>query len=340
MEVVGALPDNEIFSVLGPTLEAFKPLLEKRRAEIEGSPRRTFQYGSTDRHQLDVYYPDPKAIPDGKIPVLFFEYGGGFVMGDRKLQPPYDLGYTNLGVFFAQHGILTVIADYRLAPAAKFPQPVEDIRDALAWFLTNPSTVLAACPAGPYDLTKVGLGKLFVMGHSAGANHVMSLFLSPTVLPPTSPIRAATRGLIPKGGAYRFKFPDTDLQPGALESYYGSEEVTLENMPYALLERADQTLLDGLPEMFVLRSEREPEGIRQMNEDFVKALEDRGKTVRYELMKGHNHISPHWALLSGEGEEWGRLSPSGSRREFEILDQELAVMYDIYMDQKSIVTAF
>lgn len=27
-------------------------LLEKRRAEIEGFPQRTFRYGSTDRHQV------------------------------------------------------------------------------------------------------------------------------------------------------------------------------------------------------------------------------------------------------------------------------------------------
>ncbi|KAI0739416.1 alpha/beta hydrolase domain-containing protein [Daedaleopsis nitida] len=305
MEVVAALTDNAIPAVLNPTRDAFVKLLEKRRAEIESFPQRTFQYGSTDRHQLDVYYPDTSAVPSGKIPVLFFEYGGGFVSGDRKSGAPYDLRYANFGMFFAQRGILTVIADYRLAPAAKFPQPVEDIRDALAWFLTNTHTVLSASPARPIDQTKVGLEKLFVMGHSAGANHIMSLFLSPTVLPPTSPIRAATRGLIPKGGAYRFAFALQNPAQGVLEMYYGSQEATLENMPYALLERADQALLDGLPEMFVLRSEREPENIRQMNEDLVKALEDRGKTVRYELMKGHNHISPHWALLSGEGEEWG-----------------------------------
>ena len=55
--------------------------------------------------QLDVYYPDPAAVPgNGPVPVLFFIYGGGFVMGDRKYKPPLDLGYANLGTFFAKRG--------------------------------------------------------------------------------------------------------------------------------------------------------------------------------------------------------------------------------------------
>ena len=29
-----------------------------------------------------------------------------------------------------------------------------------------------------------------------------------------------------------------------------------------------------------------------------------GRKVRYDIMKGHNHISPNCALMTGEGEEW------------------------------------
>ena len=55
--------------------------------------------------QLDVYYPEPATVsPDKPVPVLFFIYGGGFVNGDRKMAPPFDLAYTNVGVFFAKRG--------------------------------------------------------------------------------------------------------------------------------------------------------------------------------------------------------------------------------------------
>ena len=52
-----------------------------------------------------MYYPEPAALPSsGPVPVLFWVYGGGLTSGDRKLPPPNDLTYGNLGVFFAQRG--------------------------------------------------------------------------------------------------------------------------------------------------------------------------------------------------------------------------------------------
>lgn len=202
--------------------------------------------------------------------------------------------------------ILTIIADYTLYPAAKFPQAVEDVRDALAWFILSPQTVIAASPAGPIPQDQFGLGKIFVMGHSAGANLITTLYLSPTLLPLTSPVRAATRGLVPQGGAYTFDLEAPAVPPDVLIGYYGSREAIVENQPITLLEKASDELVDGLPEIFALRSEREPALIGAGNDEFVKALEAKwGRVVKYESMKGHNHISPHWALLSGEGEEWG-----------------------------------
>ena len=76
-------------------------------------------------------------------------------------------------------------------------------------------------------------------------------------------------------------------------------------MDCTLLRRAPEELIRSLPEIFVLKSEHEPETIARGNDEFVQVLEERlGKKVRYEIMKRHNHISPHWALLSGDGEEW------------------------------------
>ncbi|KAM5542084.1 hypothetical protein V8D89_004394 [Ganoderma adspersum] len=306
MDFVTGLQEQAIHLIIEPTKQAFAKTLESRRSEIENHPQQTFQFGSTDRHKLDVFYPDPAALaPNKPVPVLFFIYGGGFVSGDRKQAPPYDLGYTNAGVFFAKRGILTVIPDYRLYPHVTYPAPIEDIRDALAWVLANASTVTSAPPSTLPASTP--LSNLFVLSHSAGSNHAASLFLSPATLPLDSPVRAATRGLIPGGGVYVFDFVKDKgvLPPGVVEGYYGSEAAALAKMPLQLLADAPEELVKGLPEIFVLKSEREPSVINEGNNVFVKALEGRlGKKVRYEVMKRHNHISPHWALLSGDGEEW------------------------------------
>lgn len=197
---------------------------------------------------------------------------------------------------------MTVIADYRLVPEVKFPEPVEDIRDAIAWFLSNTAAVAAAgtLPSGAQ------LDRIVVMGHSAGSNHVSTLFLSEDVLPLSSPVRAATRGLVPKGGAFKFAFGGPPMLPGnVLEEYYGSQEATLLKMPTALVAGASEALIKSLPDVFVLRSEREPATIQAACDDFVRDLETRrGGKIRYDIMQGHNHISPHTALMTGEGEQW------------------------------------
>ena len=198
---------------------------------------------------------------------------------------------------------MTVIADYGLAPAAKFPVPPEDIRDAISWFLTNKSAVTSGKLAESVDLSKI-----FVMGHSAGANHVMSLYLSPSILPLNSPIRAATRGLIPAGGAFKFIVDGHPVLPAeVLEGYYGSIEAARTNSPLALLDKASDELIAGLPELFVMVSENEPEFIKSGVDEFMEKVKTRcGRPVKYEVMKGHNHISPHWALQSGQGEDWAK----------------------------------
>ncbi|PIL33055.1 hypothetical protein GSI_04504 [Ganoderma sinense ZZ0214-1] len=307
MDYVAGTKDMPIMSIVESTKLAFMKLLENRRSDIEGHPQKTFKFGETDRHQLDVYYPDPAAVSaDRTVPVLFFIYGGGFVAGDRKYKAPLDLGYANLGTFFAKRGILTVIPDYRLFPNVVYPAPVEDVRDAIAWLLANAHTV-ASSPASTIPASSP-LSSVFVLGHSAGANHIASLYLSPTLLPLDSPVRAATRGLVPQGGPYVFDFaaPEGSLPPGIVDVYYGSQAQAQARMPLALLKAGSEELVRGLPEFFVLKSAMEPALVDKGNDAFVQALEGRtGRKVKYEVMRGHNHFSPHWALMSGEGEEWG-----------------------------------
>ena len=187
-----------------------------------------------------------------------------------------------------------------------YPTPVEDVRDSISWILAHNPAIAAASPNGQFPLT-ADLSNIFVLAHSAGGNHLASLYLSPDILPLAHPVRNATRGLVPQGGAFKFYFePEPNGPPEVLEGYYGSREKTLETIPIELLKRAPQELIDSLPEWFILASEREPPDVRATNDEFVEILEKRlGKKVKYQFMKGHNHISPHWALLSGEGEEWG-----------------------------------
>lgn len=298
MNTVAAQKEVSVPLIFDPTRDAFRPLLEAHRAEIESIKRRTFKFGPTERHQLDVYYPPAESqTTGGKCPVLFFFYGGGFVGGTRAFPPPYDLAYVNLGAFFAKRGILTVIPDYRLVPDVKFPEPVEDVRDAIAWCVANVDTIANE------DTVAIDFKSLFAMSHSAGTVHLSTALLYPGLLP--SDLRSRFRGIILKGGVYRFS-PDTKLaDPAALVDLFGSWDNVQANTPLTLLEHAPRDIIDNFPDTIMLASEREPDGLIASNEIFAEALRAKlGKDVPFFINKGHNHISPDWALFSGEGEEW------------------------------------
>ncbi|OCH87029.1 alpha/beta-hydrolase [Obba rivulosa] len=295
MEVVAAQTETAIPLVLESTRQAFLPLLQAKKSEIESVERKTFKYGPTDRHQLDIYYPPAGIEPaGGKAPILFFVYGGGFVNGDRVFAAPYDLVYRNVGAFFAKQGIITVIPDYRLVPEVKFPQPVEDVRDAIAWVIQNPDA--ASSPSVKADITTI-----FVHGHSAGSNHTATMVFYPGLLP--ADILSRIRGLILSGGAYQYS---ASLHSAVVDQYYGTGPDAQEKTPRALLDRVSDELIARFPDVFMLVSEKEPGDLAQGNETFHGILSKKlGKDIKFSVMKGHNHVSPHSSLMTGQGDEWG-----------------------------------
>ena len=117
-------------------------------------------YGPDPRHRLDVYRP---AEPKGKLPVLIFSYGGAWNSGERGL---YDFA----GRAFAAAGFLTIVYDYRLVPAVRFPAFVEDTAAVIAWASRN-----AARFGGDG-------ARIFLAGHSAGAYNVALAALDPRYL--------------------------------------------------------------------------------------------------------------------------------------------------------------
>src|ERR1700746_1376226 len=91
-------------------------------------------------------------VPDGRGPfaAAILVHGGGFDQGSKSqdvgplFQPLADAGFAWFSI------------DYRLAPEAKLPDAVEDVRDAIRWVRGN---------AGKYH---VDVNKLALIGESAG----------------------------------------------------------------------------------------------------------------------------------------------------------------------------
>jgi acetyl esterase/lipase len=103
----------------------------------------------TNQLQADVHRPPGEAVR----PVIIFIHGGALMMGGRAMTPKPG----SLLAALLDAGYVVVSIDYRLAPQAKLPAILEDVRDACAWVRQH----------GP-ELFRIDPKELFVMGQSAG----------------------------------------------------------------------------------------------------------------------------------------------------------------------------
>src|SRR5262249_59895470 len=127
-------------------------------------------YGGVARQKLDIY--QPAAAADR---VLLYIPGGGFVGGDKD----DGVFYGNLGRYFAAHGILTIVANYRLAPAHPWPAGSQDVGSVVAWTRANAKSF-----GGNPD-------RIVLFGQSAGATHAAGYLFDTSFQPSGQPGVAA-----------------------------------------------------------------------------------------------------------------------------------------------------
>lgn len=108
-------------------------------------------YGAHPSQRLDVY---PRVGLRG-APVLLFVHGGGWRRGDKRMVHA-------LPAYAERHGFLLLSANYRMAPEVDAGGCAEDVAGAFAWAKAN----AARFGGDP--------GRIFLVGHSAGA-HLVAL---------------------------------------------------------------------------------------------------------------------------------------------------------------------
>ena len=119
--------------------DAYKVISDLRYSDTKGR-----------RGLCDLYLPN-HARPEHGFPVVVVVHGGGWISGDKWTIAGY-------GRVLAENGVAAVVINYRLAPAAKFPKQLDDVRQALIWTRQN---------AGKYGLAPNRLG---LFGYSAGGH--------------------------------------------------------------------------------------------------------------------------------------------------------------------------
>lgn len=110
--------------------------------------KKNVRYGKRyDNSLMDVYYPE-KA--NGKLPVILWIHGGGYVSGDKAPLKEY-------GMTLAKEGYVVAIINYALAPKEKYPVPVIQANQALQYLQNH---------IKEFD---GDMNSLFIAGDSAGA---------------------------------------------------------------------------------------------------------------------------------------------------------------------------
>ena len=185
-------------------------------------------YGPLARQQLDLYVPDA-AVPR-PFPVVVFFYGGGWESGKRK-------DYRFVGAELATRGVMTIVADYRVFPEVVFPAFIEDGALAVRWAQEH------AAESGGNPK------RLFLMGHSAGAQIAAMLALNKQYLREAGADPHLIAGLIGLAGPYDF----LPLKKATLKKIFGDpaprstqpiDFVTADAPPALLVYGSDDTTVD------------------------------------------------------------------------------------------------
>jgi acetyl esterase/lipase len=135
--------------------------------------------------------PADSDVPNGKgRPVVVFFYGGSWQSGDRG-------DYLFVGEALASRGFVAVVPDYRTWPETAFPGFIEDAAAAVRWAHDH-AREFGGDPS-----------RLFLMGHSAGAQMAALLATDGHYLYAQKLEKSDLRGVIGLAGPYDF-LPLTD----------------------------------------------------------------------------------------------------------------------------------
>jgi len=232
-------------------------------------PLASIETKSLGEFRVRVYTP----TGPGPFPALLYFHGGGWVVGDLE---SHDDVCRSLA---KRTPCVVVSADYRLAPEAKYPAPLDDCEAALRWAVSHARDL-------GIDPAKVAVG-----GDSAGGNLAAGLA-----------IRMRDKG----GPAIAFQlliYPVTDRSVGtdSYREFASGFGLTRENMQWfwdcyltATAERDNPEVsplraksLTGLPPAFVLTAHHDV--LRDEGEDYAKRLQAAGVPVEALRFREVNH---------------------------------------------------
>jgi acetyl esterase len=273
---------SEGIHALGPVLDmpATRALYADSGSEIAPDLMRVLRdlpYGSDPLQRLDVYCPPAVA---SAAPVVIVVHGGGFVRGDKAER-------ANAGIHFAKAGYLTIVPNYRLAPAHPWPSGAEDVGAVWRWARQEVRT-----HGGDTD-------RMFLLGESAGAAHVAAATLVRR-LQPQGGLRPA--GIVLVSGPYNAELElrarrqlNIATPDPRNEAYFGVD--TRLHSQRSIIRLIDA---DPLPVLITFAELDLIQMQVQAGELFSHLVMRCGFSPAIEMIRRHNHLSQCFSLNTGD----------------------------------------
>lgn len=247
-----------------------------RQASLpEAQVRRDVSYreGSTaPEHRLDLFLP----ATTNRWPVLIFIHGGSWTQGDKQLRAGGADVYGNIGRFYAARGIGVAVINYRLQPGANWRDQVDDAACAAAWVQAH--------------IAEFGgdARRLFVSGHSAGAQLAARIALDPAPLEKFGLSPAIFCGVISVSGAGLDLADEKTYELGAAREYYvqrfggGADWKTVAS-PVTFAQ-------PGAAPFLILYADGEKKPLQRQSQRLSEVLSQRGIPYRVVVVPGQSHV--------------------------------------------------
>lgn len=213
-------------------------------------------YGENSRQRLDVYRTHNGP---GSAPVIVFLYGGRWQHGSRG-------DYRLLGNAISRQGLVAVVPDYRIYPAARFPDWIQDAARVVRWVQDSIGS-FGGDPA-----------RVFVVGHSAGAHTTALLALDEQYLRAVGLSANAVQGFASLAGPVATEWTDPDVQ-----ALMGPREQWSMTYPLEYVDGSEKPLL-------LLHGGKDKVVAAASSLRLAAQVRERGGCVRLKVYPGLGHI--------------------------------------------------
>lgn len=225
------------------------------------------------KRQLDLYFPGGRDFP-----TVVFVHGGGWAWGDRTQSFGGADVYRNIGRFLASHGIGAAVIGYRLVWPLDWHEQVGDVARAVAWVQAH-----VAERGGRAD-------RIFLMGHSAGAQLAARVATDPTWLSQAGGAPGGICGVVAVSGA-GYDLGDIDTYRAGFDPLYFAERFGGSRLDGTWWHDASVVpFLDATdPPFLVISATGESRGLRRQSTLFHDALRKAGVASTFVTVKGSSH---------------------------------------------------